>query len=174
MQHKHEKSSAFLAQQQSSEPACSYHNCVNMCLDEKQDGTEGGKSVPVLLVIKQSGEGKRPVSLLMSVSERVIFLSFHFYKQLNILEVLSYLILNNFCESARFEQKHAQFSPKAMRLRCLQPTHLRGDKRAGSVLVSVAQWIAHRTSNPGVVGSSPTVDAIFAFSLKYSSYRLSP
>ena len=30
------------------------------------------------------------------------------------------------------------------------------------VTVSVAQWIAHRTSNPGVVGSSPTVDAIFA------------
>ena len=31
----------------------------------------------------------------------------------------------------------------------------------GIVTVSVAQWIAHRTSNPGVVGSSPTVDALF-------------
>ena len=28
-------------------------------------------------------------------------------------------------------------------------------------LVIMAQWIAHRTSNPGVVGSSPTVDALF-------------
>ena len=27
--------------------------------------------------------------------------------------------------------------------------------------VSVAQWIARRTSNPEVVGSSPTRDAIF-------------
>jgi hypothetical protein len=30
----------------------------------------------------------------------------------------------------------------------------------------VAQWIAHRTSNPGVVGSSPTVDALFLNNLK--------
>ena len=29
-------------------------------------------------------------------------------------------------------------------------------------LVIMAQWIAHRTSNPGVVGSSPTGDALFA------------
>ena len=28
-------------------------------------------------------------------------------------------------------------------------------------LVIMAQWIAHRTSNPGVVGSSPTVDVTF-------------
>ena len=28
--------------------------------------------------------------------------------------------------------------------------------------VSVAQWIAHQTSNLGVVGSSPTIDALFA------------
>ena len=41
----------------------------------------------------------------------------------------------------------------------------------GIVTVSVAQWIAHRTSNPGVVGSSPTVDAIFAFSHKSTSCR---
>ena len=33
----------------------------------------------------------------------------------------------------------------------------------------MAQWIAHRTSNPGVVGSSPTVDAIFAFSDKLAA-----
>ena len=31
----------------------------------------------------------------------------------------------------------------------------------GSLNVSMAQWIAHRTSNPGVVGSSPTVDVTF-------------
>ena len=29
--------------------------------------------------------------------------------------------------------------------------------------VSVAQWIARRTSNPEVVGSSPTGDGIFSF-----------
>ena len=31
----------------------------------------------------------------------------------------------------------------------------------GNHRVSVAQWIAHRTSNPGVVGSSPIIDALF-------------
>ena len=31
--------------------------------------------------------------------------------------------------------------------------------------VFVAQWTAHQTSNLGVVGSSPTGDAIFSFNL---------
>ena len=44
-----------------------------------------------------------------------------------------------------------------------QPLGLRLRKGDGSLSVSVAQWIAHRTSNPGHVGSSPTVDAIFDF-----------
>ena len=30
-----------------------------------------------------------------------------------------------------------------------------------SGMVSMAQWIAHQTSNLGVVGSSPTVDDLF-------------
>ena len=37
-----------------------------------------------------------------------------------------------------------------------------GGMQGWELIVSMAQWIAHRTSNPGVVGSSPTVDAIFS------------
>jgi hypothetical protein len=35
-------------------------------------------------------------------------------------------------------------------------------------LVSVAQWIAHQTSNLGVVGSSPIVDDLLHFILLIS------
>ena len=38
--------------------------------------------------------------------------------------------------------------------------------------VPVAQWIARRTSNPEVVGSSPTRDAILLFRSVKISYSL--
>ena len=39
-----------------------------------------------------------------------------------------------------------------------------GKKEAECILfVSVVQWIARRTSNPEVVGSSPTGDAFYSF-----------
>lgn len=38
--------------------------------------------------------------------------------------------------------------------------------------VSVAQWIAHQTSNLGVVGSSPIVDGLFFIKSSFNSFDL--
>ena len=45
---------------------------------------------------------------------------------------------------------------------------------ASATQVPVAQWIARRTSNPEVVGSNPTGDAIFSISFKMKTSHTKP